>query len=874
MPLNLHLITIDEADNWYDIAASYYAKGNYSAAIDAFTSAWYVYELHQNWQLWVKLANDIAECYFNDGLPAQGYHYTQIALQTAQLRLNPTDFDYVNCYYVHGLYFKTIEDYNQCLTFLNKGLEEAKLHLTEMPDIIAQFNYSLAGVNTRKGNHKEAQNYYKSAIEIYSALLGPEHNHIAACFFSIAVSYLYCRDYQMGLLYLQKGITIYQKNNAPPLHLAFGYNNIAGYYINTNQYAEALTYYKKSLSLKINIFGAKHPEITFAYRKIGSVLESMGCVKKALQYLHKSLQAPNNNYANSFNTYRLVGNCLAQKKHYKKAIFFYEKALTIGEANFGSYHPQTAAIYQQIAQIQSQTAVAITTILQTQQKALLSLGNPQIQFSSLWQLPPISEYQNEAALLEVLSAKAHFLWLAYTQCQQQQQPQPIDNQLNYLVAALAHYQCADELVSQIRQSFRTEDSKLLLAHTAKNMYAHAVLACFEAQNLIQTTKISGKINLQTVATNLGYVLNLNPTELAFHFFEKSKANLLLASFKESEAKINANIPDELQASAYNLQVELNYLEKTINETKQKVAQQTDAATIEKLTAKLTELQSVFFDAKQSFDHLITTFETQYPDYYLLKYQTQPIGLSQLLTTIPPNELLITYQVTNDYLYIFAVTRGKYQFYRQNYASHLLTTAQLTDAIEDFLLFGIQDRIKTDFETLGYELYDLLLAGVLADFNPSPNSLLRIIPDDILAKLPFELLLTSPSSAKPYAALPYLVRQYAVSYHYSATLWHNQAKKQSYQAAAEPSFVGFAPVYYNLNNNINGHNTADNNIGLPPLQTNEQTCVALPYSEVEVMAISEVFTKHRIQTQTVLHQQATINQFKQLAQHYKYLHIAG
>jgi CHAT domain-containing protein len=115
------------------------------------------------------------------------------------------------------------------------------------------------------------------------------------------------------------------------------------------------------------------------------------------------------------------------------------------------------------------------------------------------------------------------------------------------------------------------------------------------------------------------------------------------------------------------------------------------------------------------------------------------------------------------------------------------------------LFGIQDRIKTDFETLGYELYDLLLAGVLADFNPSPNSLLRIIPDDILAKLPFELLLTSPSSAKPYAALPYLVRQYAVSYHYSATLWHNQAKKQSYQAAAEPSFVGFAPVYYNLNN---------------------------------------------------------------------------
>ena len=72
--------------------------------------------------------------------------------------------------------------------------------------------------------------------------------------------------------------------------------------------------------------------------------------------------------------------------------------------------------------------------------------------------------------------------------------------------------------------------------------------------------------------------------------------------------------------------------------------------------------------------------------------------------------------------------------------------------------------------------------------------LIIIPDDEIAYLPFDAFLTSwkIKNRINYAELPYLIKDYSISYSYSTnTLWANQSRAEFF-----PKVVGFAPDYSN------------------------------------------------------------------------------
>ncbi|HNI45265.1 MAG TPA: CHAT domain-containing protein, partial [Chitinophagales bacterium] len=202
---------------------------------------------------------------------------------------------------------------------------------------------------------------------------------------------------------------------------------------------------------------------------------------------------------------------------------------------------------------------------------------------------------------------------------------------------------------------------------------------------------------------------------------------------------------------------------------------------------------------------------------------------------------------------------------------------------------------------GYDLYrHLLLSIVEADLLDGVNRLI-LIPDGILSRLPFEALPTMVCSPDTrYENIPYLLQQYSVQYHYSATLWANQqAVKQAKQAATTASgFVGFAPVYSDT-----AHNKSEQDIDSPlpddfykkigiekPIEQRRiayseipeavrsvidgRDFVELPQSEHEVKNVAALFQQQGEPARVLLHQAANLSQFKALAGNYRYLLIAA
>ncbi|XP_013402392.1 uncharacterized protein LOC106168016 [Lingula anatina] len=128
---------------------------------------------------------------------------------------------------------------------------------------------------------------------------------------------------------------------------------IACVFQNLFLYAEAITYYEKSLEVKKEILGEKHPDTALTYQNIGSVLSKMGRFAEALLYHKKSLlinkEIHGDKHPNTAAQYQNIGNALCNMGKPAEGLTYYEKSIGIMEEILGEKHPDTAVAYQNIA---------------------------------------------------------------------------------------------------------------------------------------------------------------------------------------------------------------------------------------------------------------------------------------------------------------------------------------------------------------------------------------------------------------------------------------------------------------------------------------------------------------------------------------------
>ena len=157
------------------------------------------------------------------------------------------------------------------------------------------------------------------------------------------------------------------------------------------------------------------------------------------------------------------------------------------------------------------------------------------------------------------------------------------------------------------------------------------------------------------------------------------------------------------------------------------------------------------------------------------------------------------------------------------------------------------------------LYEKLVAPVRGELS---NELI-IVPDGVLGYVPFEALLSkSPGRMGVFTSYPYLLNDYRISYCYSATLLKEMREKQ-HRSKPKKSVLATAPFFRGNAQALHPRSEfwAINEVKRDSLQ-------ALDASGEEVAFVSRLWNGT-----SIFGSFASLDTFRQLAGHYRILHLS-
>ncbi len=356
----------------------------------------------------------------------------------------------------------------------------------------------------------------------------------------------------------------------------------------------------------------------------------------------------------------------------------------------------------------------------------------------------------KVSLLAALQGKAEAL---------AQLPQPAQRE-----AALQTYRQAARLIDLLRLEAHAEGSKLHLAAAAFPVFEGGIATAY---------------TLYRQTGRKGYLGDV------FAFSEKNKAILLLDALRESSSRSGTAIPPALTTLERSLLRDRElYRRKTASEAQSAAPD----------TLRLATWRQKLFFLEKRHDSLVTVLETQYPDYYRLKYDVSPPSLAMARARLLPGgrSALLEYFVGDQYIYALGVTSRRLRVHRlPKDSACLAAVGNFRAALSGAAVVNDPDAAYRRYATGAYDLYRRLVAPVLPDAAEGVDRLV-VVPADVLGYLPFEALLTGPPPSSGPA--PYLLARYTVSYGYSAYWLVQDGQVPRRGGTPTEPFAGFAPAF--------------------------------------------------------------------------------
>ena len=577
--------------------------------------------------------------------------------------------------------------------------------------------------------------------------------------------------FELGNRYIQKGEEDYNY-----LHAMY-YMYQAEYQFSVGLIQDAFASLKNSLQML-----GKEKDISFVRNSLISNLRLIAHFYQraeeydsAIYYVKKAIALHIKNDPGIPGTYRFLGDIYYKHGKPDSALSYYTKSLNLSNQKFKDRHFTKSAALIGIGNVYRDRKLFDQAEGMYKEGLNNLLSNETIyninSFSSVNLSTLIMPAEGMRVLLE--QARLFYSWFQN------------NGYLGYLdscIAMLGKALLLNDISRRELINIETKESKALLQTRITDLGVEASYKAFE------------------LSSNSAYLMN------AFAFMEKSKGNILLDQVNEVSAKKFSGIPEDIQAKESRLKGELS-----VNKDRLLRAERSDEG--------YDDIKAEYDDKLREYMSLISELEQEYPRYFKLKYDVKTEQVKEVQGHLASNRtLLIQYFIGNDKIYMVGITKKQ-------------VIMQVTERNDEFDLnlytllkqLGNPDIIEVEndisifreFNKTGRYLYNRILSPVLQELK-SPVKELIIIPDGYLSYLPFEVLLTKETNIQEpdYSLLPYLIKEYQISYDYSASLI---IENVDVRQKTWKSYVGYAPAY---SNNINVSTGAPRQFNLSSLYANK------------------------------------------------------
>jgi CHAT domain-containing protein/lipopolysaccharide biosynthesis regulator YciM len=845
----------DVANSYYNIGNVYDNKGEYDKALDFHFKALQIRkenlgEKHPD----VALSYDnIGNVYDDKGEYDKALDYLFKSFQIRKEILGEKHPDVARSYNDIGNVYFDKGEYEKALEYHFKALQIRLEILGEKHPDAAKSYINIGNVYYEKGEYDRTLEYYFKASQILKDILGEKHSVVAANYNNIGAVYDEKGEYDKALEYYFKSLQI-RKENFGEKHpdVATSYNNIGNVYDDKGEYDKALEYHFKALQILKEVLSEKHPDVANSYNNIGLVYRKKGVYDKALEYQLMALQIRKETLGEKHpdvaSSYNNIGNVYDDKGEYDKALEYHFKALQIRLEILGKKHPYIASSYNNIGNVYKEKD-EYSKALEYYQKGVASCLYDFNDTVDVYKTPIIRGYLSWDYLLESLQAKAQII------ANKNIMLSGLSNDERKKIA-LRHYQACDTLIDLTRKEISTQSDKLALGEMASKLYKEAIDLLTSPQT----------------ANNRKVVRKMSDEDrnLAFYFSEKNKSSVLLEALAGQEAMKFAGIPDILLQKEHNLKIDIAFYTKQLSEP-------------EKLdSAKAVLFQDRLFIRNRSYDSLLMVFETLFPEYHNLKFNNKPATVKEIQKLLDKKTAMISYIVEDSTIVIFTLTKSNLDVHK------VPKITNLNDSIVWFRYGLIKTSLRKQetYKRLGYDLYQQLFPGNMLNDKQIEN--LIIIPDDELAIIPFESLLTNKYTGdiNAYNEYPYFIKKYNICYSYSANLFYSTFSKEvssTLEITRLNDWLAFAPVFDNRSNQnmiISQELQRQlDSLKTDSLMTNrsmfDRTNISpLPETETEIKTIFKLYDDRNLKAKVLLRNDANEKFIKsgELGK-YKVLHFA-
>jgi CHAT domain-containing protein len=356
--------------------------------------------------------------------------------------------------------------------------------------------------------------------------------------------------------------------------------------------------------------------------------------------------------------------------------------------------------------------------------------------------PDIKDVLNTFPLIETFSLKANALYRLY-----EKDP---EKRLDYLMNALKCQQLSVNITEKTVTGIDEENSSLSLVDLKARALNNAV--CY---------------------STLLYMKTKNPVyaEKALKYAEKSKMQVLQINTNKVHNMHEFGVPETIISK----EVTLNH---QIIDIENRLALLEKSGGFSGTNENLSQRLAALYDLREELDKSI---EKYYPvGYDPVQYDYSNANLRDIQKILKNDQVIVEYQLLNSELITFVIAKDYFNIHYQTIDSKVLENIDLLRTVltTNPMQTGQQENFQS-FISPSRFLYRILIEPVYKEIK---GRRLIIVPHNKLTEIPFEVLISKLPEDKrrtDYRSLSYLIREFPVSYAYSANLLFDQDEDRGY-----------------------------------------------------------------------------------------------